>query len=295
MRRDTSPTMTVNLLLMLVVVSFVLLGYWMSLETLSAPTHAPTQEPSYNHLAHAPNLKIFNDSDPTVCIITRTYVGQRSVLPAFIASLASNNYPNLHIFLVDVHLNDQPDFTYMSNFADLFNSLYGKTFVHASNVTMKVALNRFPKYPSFDYGYLQTDLMLEQLSQPSNEYGCEYFVATNGDNMYVRDFLGATVQSMREKIDLIGLGFASHYCYEEKVCYVQQTPLFSVGRIDLGAALIRKQKLVASGVYFVLDSLKTDPTGSAVGFYLADGLFYEKLVRYNATTKVIPGVYFIHQ
>ena len=48
-------------------------------------------------------------------VIVRTYQRQRSLLPALIASLASSEYPNMHIYLVDT----QGDFADLPKFKSM--------------------------------------------------------------------------------------------------------------------------------------------------------------------------------
>jgi len=308
--RGVSTSLGGSRVVLLLMVSFVLLVCWVYLRkqehiTLTSQQHSPLgkglctlQETKYAGLAE-PEYRRFSDYDPEVCVIVRTYHLHRHLLPALIASLAASIYPNLHIFLVDT----QGDFADLSSFESLFNVLYNKDFVHTSNITREAIYARFPSFQRNlnDYGYVQADLMMEELIS-SKKYQCDYFVATNGDNLYNVDFLAHTVEYTRKSTDLVAVGFASHYCFKNAEvfrpiagCYAQQEPEFKVQRIDVGGALIRKEKMVEAHLNFVMNYLKNDPTGTHTEFWFLDGYFFQEMIKMNSTRGYVPGVYFTHQ
>lgn len=245
-----------ELAILLFVVTASLVNYWMHLNSGEAQCPPTTFEGLTKE--EEPRAD-FTTSDPTVCVIVRTFHKQRYVLPALIASLASNNYPNLKVFLVDTG----DDFSDLSNFPSLFNSLYSKDFVHISDITRAVPTQKFPTFTD-TYGFLQTDLVVEDLS--SSNHNCDYFLATNGDNLYSTDFLKVTVPHLRKSVDLVAVEFVSHYCYASASewiprigCYNQHYTSYNLGRIDLGAAMFRKQKVIDSDIRFVKNSLIGKP------------------------------------
>lgn len=239
----------------------------------------------------------YMSNDPVVCVLVRTYSKHRSPLPALIASLGSNDYQNLHVFLIDT----VGDFVDMPKFAELYNSLYDRKFVHVSNITNEYANSRFPDFKTPDFGYLQTDLVMEQLSFSDNPFQCTYFVVTNGDNLYSKGLIYFTLDYMRQNIDLIGFHFITHYCYDDvkpfrprEGCYIQHYTEFQLQRIDVGAALIRKQRLIEKDANFIINELKKDPTGSLVQVHFCDGYFYENFAV-DTTKIILNATLFIHQ
>lgn len=60
--------------------------------------------------------------------------------------------------------------------------------------------------------YIYTDLQLQYLLHSPNET-CDYFLITNGDNLYGHDFFHHVVPEMRQHYDLIAVEFVSRYCF----------------------------------------------------------------------------------
>lgn len=240
----------------------------------------------------------FRDSDPGVCVLIRTFFMHRAALPALIGSLAANNYPNLNIFLIDTEGN----FEEMPDFVHLFNLLYNKDFVHLSGATKELMKAKYPEYLLNDFGYRLTDMAMEELSAPDSKYNCDYFVATNGDNLYNSEFIWHTMPHMRKSVDIVGVEFASHYCYDKAEyfrprtgCYAHHYTQFKLQRIDVGAALIRKQKLLDLKMNFIQRFLKDDPKGERVERWFCDGFFFQDMISMGATHEIVHGVYFWHQ
>jgi len=241
----------------------------------------------------------FYKEDPSVCVIIRTYQGHRSLLPGLITSLASNEYPNMHVYLLDT----QGDFEDLPKFETLFNAIYNREFVHATNVTRQYARERYPEFTTSDFGYLQTDLMIEQLSTPNHPHKCAFFMATNGDNLYSSDLMTHTVSYLRNGWDLVGFHFLTHYCYEGSEywrprpgCYSQHYTEFKLQRIDLGAAWFSKDRMIATNNNFVINELNKDPKGERVEVYFLDGYFFERFAHPPDTKKIIlNATLFMHQ
>lgn len=261
------------------------------------PKFPANKEFPYKSLSHFDNDGTYLDSDPVVCVVIRTYKNHKSTLPGLLGALGSNKYPHLHAFLVDT----VGDFTDMHKFADLFNSIFEREFVHVSDSTPTLARSRYPKFDKADFGYLQTDLAIEQLSSPNSKIQCEYFIATNGDNLYTKELIYRTIESMRQKIDLIGFHFITHYCYEKSEpwrprpgCFSQHYTEFKLGRVDVGSALLRKDALIKYDANFIINELEKDETGQNVQVYFCDGFFYEYFAQ-KATQIVINATLFIHQ
>jgi len=261
--------------------------------TIEDPQHL-----NYSGLAQSFSGK-FNQSDPTVCIVVRTYTGHRSSLPGLITSLASNDYPNMHIFLVDT----EGGFDDLPKFESLFNSLYNREFVHTTNITKQYRYERFPNFTREDFGYAQTDLMIEQLSAPNHPQKCDYFLATNGDNLYSKDLMSQTIEQLRNGTDLVGFHFISHYCFRFPAywrpragCYTQHYTEFARFKIDLGAAWFKKDRMLEIDNNFIMNALKLYPDGSMSRVQILDGEFFERFNNTAGTTStIVSAALLMHQ
>eukprot|EP00026_Physarum_polycephalum_P012256 Phypoly_transcript_12546.p1 GENE.Phypoly_transcript_12546~~Phypoly_transcript_12546.p1 ORF type:complete len:312 (+),score=25.20 Phypoly_transcript_12546:101-1036(+) len=256
------------------------------------------QHANYSGLAQSPSSRNFTQSDPTVCVVIRTYAGHRSSLPGLITSLASNDYPNMHLYLVDT----DGDFDDLPKYESLFNMLYNREFVHVTNITKQYRYERFPNFTKQDFGYAQTDLMIEQLATPGHPHKCDYFLVTNGDNLYSRDLMKHTIGFLRNGLDLVGFHFVSHYCYSWATnykprtgCYSQLYTEFIRFRIDLGAALFKKDRMLDLNINFIMNALKEYPDGSMSRVHILDGEFFEGFNVNGTTSTIVSAVLLVHQ
>lgn len=254
---------------------------------------------NYTGLGELVRVEKFRGGDPVVCVVIRTYHRHRGLLPALIASLASNEYPNMYIHIVDT----QGDYTDLPKFEPFFNTLYNRDLVHVSrSITPQYARERFPNFTRADFGYLLTDLMIEQLSAHDHPHKCQYYVATNGDNLYSSDFMALTVEYMRNDYGLIGFHFLSHYCYDHgephrprEGCYSSHYTEFRLQRIDVGAALFSNKSMHAIHNNFILNELEKDSVGTNIEVYFLDGYFYDRFAKAEPKNIVLNATLFLHQ
>ena len=250
---------------------------------------------------------------PSVCVIVRTYHGQKQKLLTFTASLAAAAPPELSIVFVDTD-KQQP----FSELPDIAAGLNRVIFGERPVITVSPRSRRanasqiaFPSFTKEDHGYILTDLVVEDLLQSrreardegktGGELGCEWMLITNGDNIYHSlFFLAALQEAAAQGADLLATHFVSRYDWPgspiqeplwEKVRLFGQCGPWRPGRdvevatafkpacVDLGAVLLRSQLLEDSGARFIVDRLRADPSGRGeqINPMEADGELFAKL------------------
>jgi hypothetical protein len=132
------------------------------------------------------------------------------------------------------------------------------------------------------YGYDFTDIVLDRVLERS---ACDYFLFTNGDNLYSRYFFSAASSHMKDGIDLIAVDFACHHAGN----HLRQVLFYNSG-IDLGAALVSRRSIDATGARFLRGQVNATTRA-----YYADWLFFAALLADNATsTALIRQILFMH-
>lgn len=235
---------------------------------------------------------------PELCVVARTFVGHRSSLLPFASSLAAGRPPRMRVILVDT--DPRSPFDDIHGVAEWLNDVLGapRLFtVSARNAS--AAAEAFPRYKGPDYGYIMTDLVLEDLLAERRDAAaagvapgdlpCEVLLVTNGDNIYHALFLRETLPPLvRDGLGLVATHFVSHYDWPggkldepmwEKVRLHGQCGPWRPGRdvevatalrpacVDLGAVLFRTSLLESSPpspgarTRFIVDRLRLDGEG----------------------------------
>lgn len=152
-----------------------------------------------------------------------------------------------------------------------------------------------------DYGYSYTDAAIFYLLNHSRTYLCDYFVFTNGDNLYAGGFVDFIADDMKNEFDIIGFNFISHYVrykpmnrgsedLDDGTMHVVDSE-FEYANIDLGAFVIRAELLdLHKNLRFVAISRisKWDVKG-------ADGYLIAKSSNLAKTSRMHRQVLLIHQ
>lgn len=114
----------------------------------------------------------------SVCVIVRTFIGQRATLPALLSSLLASGHPGLSIILADTGAG-APFGSELLSIAQTFNSLAGRRAVVVSSRTRANMRAEFPKLAVEDYGYLVTDGVLSDIitarKRASSRFGISPF------------------------------------------------------------------------------------------------------------------------
>jgi hypothetical protein len=207
-------------------------------------------------------------------VIARTFVGHRVSLLPFASSLAAGRPPRTRIILVDT--DARSPFDDIHNVAEWLNEVLGAPLLFSvSPRTASAATEAFPRYKGPDYGYILTDLVIEDLLEERRDAAaagvapgdlpCEVLLVTNGDNIYHALFLRETLTPLvRDGHGLVATHFVSHYDWPsgrldepvwEKVRMYGQCGPWRPGRdvelatalrpacVDLGAVLFRASLL----------------------------------------------------
>lgn len=166
-----------------------------------------------------------------------------------------------------------------------------------------------------DGGFVVTDLAIEDiLARRAAQQGagyCDALVVTNGDNLYTGGFVPAVAEQLRAGFDVVGTHFVSRYDFSQELMDYNRargrgplrpgmdaefTSSFAVGGIDLGAAAFRTELLERAGIRFIVDRLRSNPTGEGINVVQADGQFFENLAAVpGIKTTILQRVLFVHQ
>eukprot|EP00953_Heterococcus_sp_UTEX-ZZ885_P028287 15091-Heterococcus_DN1.PRE.1 len=179
------------------------------------PTAPPETHNTLNLVVEEMIQKPWQDNDPQICVLVSTYIKHGLRLTALIASLLSSGYPYMDVILLDTDTTRNST-QWMVDTAKALNSRSNvpsqRETVHLSQYTQRYIQERYPHVTSPDYGYLLSDVILyEELDIMPGLPKCDYIMLTNGDNLYSSSLVSATMEFMREQIDLIGFEFTSRY------------------------------------------------------------------------------------
>ena len=217
------------------------------------------------------------------------------------------------------------------NTTSLSEAVFGdNTSVVATARTSAGARREFEPWDGEDYGYLLTDLVLEDLLQEralaratgvvDEAQPCHYIVVTNGDNLYHQQFFAAVLErAVADDADVVATHFVSHYDWPgvtagvpawENVLLRGACGTWRGGRdtevatalrpscIDLGAAVFKAAVLEGpKGARFLVDRLRADPTGaSATRLFDSDGQFFMRLSSQpGIATAIVRRALLVHQ
>eukprot|EP01102_Stenamoeba_stenopodia_P005034 TRINITY_DN15537_c0_g1_i1.p1 TRINITY_DN15537_c0_g1~~TRINITY_DN15537_c0_g1_i1.p1 ORF type:complete len:308 (+),score=52.06 TRINITY_DN15537_c0_g1_i1:171-1094(+) len=172
---------------------------------------------------------------PKVCVVVRATEKQQRTLLQLIHSLLSSHYRNLKIVVVDTITDIRLPYL------DLI-----ETIVNDPKLEISPRMRRLqPNENSTDIplkenssGYVDSNEELERLLE---EGWCEYFVWTNGDNVYDYDFLDSMLDMMVLEKQLVLVKFVTHH-----MGYIKRYDHFQ----DLGCGLVSRDVLTRYNIRF---------------------------------------------
>ena len=197
-------------------------------------------------------LPVGRAAGQSVCILVRTYVAhdQNNLfsLEKLLSQLSALEHGNWKAFIFD---SGTPSFRGLKSLIDGF----GDRRLHYSPTPSKFAV----PYDSRTSAYPLTDYMLQENCLSSNEF--DWFIVTNGDNFYSSDALNtlpfskdvvlmnyfgrySLVNSMRDT-----LANMTHCC-SRLASYSCSPSSLEIGKVDLGAMVIRISKWQSAGFTF---------------------------------------------
>lgn len=237
---------------------------------------------SFFLLRRTPSLLAFTTHngtlrEPALCVVSRVHFGGLRTAPSSISSLwPEDGYSALHIFFLRTDSRDQNEKPFLRVVSHL-NQL-GPPLTSLLAIDGRRAKQLFPQMKN-DFGYIATDIAIEQLSGLSladfcrnnlpitveegavrnSEHPrcrthnrtqplCDFFLFTNADNLYAQPFLSQLRVLMRKDEVLLGWDFISHHswpprspgvCPEQGGDFVHMTSAYSVARVDLGVVAVK--------------------------------------------------------
>lgn len=225
-----------------------------------------------------------------LAVVVRTYPDHLHALPVMMGSLfaACKRAGNvaLRLVLVNTDPNSWQDNTFMGNV------LQQTQWPLSSCPNSSVEVKTFSEQPWPNaYGYDYTQYALDYLLQDDKSH--DYFLFTNGDNLFNADLFKATLPFMDEGNDIIAYDFVTHH-HREGIMNTLVKVRFQLSFIDLGAALFSHKAITAArkdglGTFIPERELTKD-------MFSRDWRFVEELIsRPGVTTAIAPGVLLFHQ
>ena len=206
---------------------------------------------------------------PQLCILVRTYPKQFDYILISILSyfgVTDMSHPLVYIMNTEKSAT-KGDKRKLMSIINLGNQIIGHSVFSFLDLSIE---------NSNDYGYSLTDRAIDLLMSSSK---CEYFLITNGDNLYSKDFLvGYIYPHMIDRTDMIGISFISHHKWhpesKDGIHYSDGTKIpmhgeFALNHIDLGACVFSRNVFQNTSDRFI-------PI-SAGDYWRADGLFITKM------------------
>ena len=238
------------------------------------------------------------------CVLVRTVKKHGPFLPALLFSILVDN-TNVHVYVADTDMGFE---TELHEIAATVNIKLNKTAVFVSPINRQSVLKRCPKLTANDYGYVVTDLMIEDvLLRPY-----DHILITNGDNLYSRHFFPVTQRALMNGADMVATHFISHYTIPSShIVHTDAGPWrhgqdmefitrFEVGCVDLGAVLLKAELFKNHGFRFIIDI--DDCNTKGVGWRQSlevtglDGYLFQRIAETpGIKTQVIPRALFMHQ
>lgn len=163
--------------------------------------------------------------------MVRTYLSQRNVLVGTLLSLIRTEYTNLRLILLQTDTRNY-DPAKMAEIRDFVNQHEQRNYVFLSPIQPDQGEKLFPNLPPENFGYLVTDLLMEELlsatfgnpgeihqgplvcfpnSPTPKQNLCDYFIFTNGDNLYHYALFDALLPFMQRAVAGIAFEFTSRY------------------------------------------------------------------------------------
>jgi hypothetical protein len=156
----------------------------LSLQMIDPNSSMPNKDSPVTNTT-APLFKSGQKSGPTLCVIVRTFQKQYDYLTITLLSLSYNLQSNLRIYIVLT--DDTSSVEDAHAISIIVNNLIGENIVSILPITSHDAyLIRNDNETDFGYGH--TDAALNYLSKNGTTEQCHYFLITNGDNLYTKEF-----------------------------------------------------------------------------------------------------------
>ena len=237
-------------------------------------------------------------------MLVRAYRLNYHYVPTLMALLRHNTHvPNVFFHPTDANSS----LTDLQLWVDRANREAGYRFGHVLNVTAEAARRDFPELGRRqEFGFAFTDVGMDLLtSEPRYTAMCRWMLITNVDNIYSSYFLDRVEQEMARGFRLIGFNMVSHYDWVTLRNAPRDTRegssddgtrrLLDIkwedGFIDLGAAFWD----ISVWRQYNFNFIQLGLNGPNKLLQVADGQFFEQLVKYNTPRIAIRQILFMHQ
>ncbi len=111
---------------------------------------------------------------------------------------------------------------WMKDMANVVNGIFEKEYVVTANITQRDMLQKYTENITgveSDFGYILTDETISDLLKErdlaielgSTKPECDYFMTTNGDNLYEPGMIPTLLYYLRQDYGIVGFDFTSRY------------------------------------------------------------------------------------
>ena len=222
------------------------------------------------------------------CVVVRFFEEQANSLPLLLFSLLASGHPRLKALVLDTGKHPYKN---LAGLLRRVNRASGRSWVHAYKKKRKDAQTAFPDFHHEDYGYILTDMALENIlsaNDASSKFQCDTLTFTNADNLYSPHFIPAMLKSISSGSDMVASHFVSHYNFpEERNTHSYHSLMasesgcgtlrsgpdaefvtsdrFFAWCVDLGAVMLTTRAVAKTKLRFVIDKLRSDGSGTSLG------------------------------
>ncbi len=159
--------------------------------------------------------------DPHLCLLVSTYKLHSVKLVTLLTSFFTSEYPHLKAILLDT--DEEIDSTpWMKDMAKIVNEIFQKEYVVTANITQRDVLQTYNVNitgVSNDFGYILSDEVIRDMLKKRDlarelkdtKLECDYFMVTNGDNLYGPGMIPALLHYLRQDYEIVGFDFTSRY------------------------------------------------------------------------------------
>ena len=245
-------------------------------------------DPELRNVSAATQYTTQAELDLKPCVVVRFYDKQANALPLLLFSLFASAHPYLKALVIDT--GKQP-YKKLPGLLRRVNQASGKKWVHAYDKKTEDVRSAFPDFHHEDYGYVLTDMALEdilrQTKARSGAFQCDTLTFTNADNLYSPHFVPAMLKAIAQENDLVASHFVSHYPFpaerstrsfneiiaSESGCGALRSgesaefvtsERFYPWCVELGSAMVTAKAVEAANIRFVIDRLRKDTTGDTL-------------------------------
>ncbi|KAJ3305442.1 hypothetical protein HDV03_001536 [Kappamyces sp. JEL0829] len=250
----------------------------------------------------SPLRQALGNQSKQLCVVARTYHKTFPDLPSFILSLSQNTRkPIVYLLVTDKNSSHSA----VQVIADKVNGFLGYPMAQVLPVTAAEAAPHFNLDDPHEYGYAYTDAAADLMLRDQQAYPCDYFIFTNGDNLYskglVDDYLA---KDMEDDLDIVGFDFVSHHPRESAGTdrYIENDGTrigiradFQMSFLDLGAFMIKASFMEQQQLRFVPIGLRYFQDHPYGPLFFADGMLIEEASRRTEKKKIHRQTLMLHQ